>query len=163
MMSDESWAAVCDSLETHPTHEVLNLDMDGIFGIAPEVLNSWMQVFADILKVNTSMHTIAPIYPVSEHELFRELVIPYLETNRLMHRLLAIQTTRPIVYRAKVLGRALLASRTNANSFWMLLSGNAEVTFPPTTATTMPAANLPVPTAVVTSNATDIALLLPLL
>jgi hypothetical protein len=30
MMSDESWAAVCDSLKTHPTLEVLNLYTDGI-------------------------------------------------------------------------------------------------------------------------------------
>jgi hypothetical protein len=30
------------------------------------------------------------------------------------------------LYRAKVLGRALLATRTDVNSFWMLISGNAE-------------------------------------
>jgi hypothetical protein len=46
----------------------------------------------------------------------------------------AITETRPIAFRAKVLGRALLAARTDANRFWMLLSGNAEVAFPPTTA-----------------------------
>jgi hypothetical protein len=47
--------------------------------------------------------------------------------------------TCPIVYRAKVLGRALLAASTDANSFWMLLSGNAEVAFPSTITTTTPA------------------------
>jgi hypothetical protein len=30
------------------------------------------------------------------------------------------------VYRVKVLGRALLAVRTDPNRFWMLLSGNAD-------------------------------------
>jgi hypothetical protein len=45
-----------------------------------------------------------------------------------------------------VLGRALLAARSDANSFWMLLSGNPEVALSSTrTATTTPAANLPTP------------------
>jgi hypothetical protein len=56
---------------------------------------------------------------------------------------LPFKKTRPIAYRTKVLGRALLAVRTDANSFWMLLSGNAEVAFPSTTATIAAAANLP--------------------
>jgi hypothetical protein len=40
-----------------------------------------------------------------------------------------------------VLGRALLAVRTDPNRFWMLLLGNAEVAFPSTTA----AESLPTP------------------
>jgi hypothetical protein len=44
-----------------------------------------------------------------------------------------------------VLGRALLAVRTDPNRFWMLLLGNAEVAFPSTTATTTAAASLPTP------------------
>jgi hypothetical protein len=55
--------------------------------------------------------------------------VPYLKTNKLRPRLLAIQRTLPIPYRAKVLGRALMSARTNPNSFWMLLSGNTEVAF----------------------------------
>jgi hypothetical protein len=66
-------------------------------------------------------------------------VIPYLETNRLRPRVPAIQKARPLAYRAKVLGRALLATHTNSNSFWMLLSRNLEAAFPPTTATTVAA------------------------
>jgi hypothetical protein len=62
--------------------------------------------------------------------------------------LLDIQQTRPIPYRAKVLGRALLAVRTDPNRFWMLLSGNAEVAFPSSTTTTTPAASLPTPATV---------------
>jgi hypothetical protein len=84
----------------------------------------------------------------SEHELFRRSVSPYLETNRLRPRLLAIQKTRPTAYRAKVLGQALLAARADVNSFWMLLSGNAEVSFPSTTATTTLFANLQIPATV---------------
>ena len=56
-----------------------------------------------------------------------------------------MQKSHPITYRTKALGRALLATRTNANQFWMLLSGNAEVAFLSMTATTTPAANPPTP------------------
>jgi hypothetical protein len=62
-------------------------------------------------------------------------------------RWVSIQKTRPITYRAKVLGRALLAARTDINSFWMLLSVNAEVAFPSTTE------NLPTPAAAATLDA----------
>ena len=90
--------------------------------------------------------------------MYRESVIPFLETNRLRPRLLAIQKTRPIAYRAKVLGQALLAVRTDPNRFWMLLSGNAEVAFPSTTATTTAAASLPPPTNVAANVAPVVAI-----
>jgi hypothetical protein len=62
---------------------------------------------------------------------------------------LAIQKTHLIAYRANILGRALLAVRTDPpNRFWMLLSGKAEVAFPSTTATTTLAASLLTPAAV---------------
>jgi hypothetical protein len=93
----------------------------------------------------------------SEHELFRGSIIPYLETNRLRTRLLAIQKARPITYRAKVLGRALLSARTDANIFWMLLSGNAEVAFPSSTTTIAAAANLPAPATAAATSTTDVA------
>jgi hypothetical protein len=115
---------------------------------------SRMQALVDMLKVNISIHAIRfpNCYYYREHELFRSPIIPYLETNRLRPRVRAIQKTRPIEYCAKVLGRALLAIRTDANSLWMLLSGNAEVAFLSTTAMISPATNLPTPaTAVATS------------
>jgi hypothetical protein len=89
----------------------------------------------DMLKVNMSIHNIHLDSHPSQHELFRELGMPYLRTNKLRPRLLAIQKTCPIAYRAGVLGRALFAVRADPNRFWMLLSGNPEVAFPPTTAT----------------------------
>jgi hypothetical protein len=143
LLSDETWGAFCDSLKTHPTLEVLNLR--GAFpdtASAPAVIKPRMQALVDIMKVNMSIHTIHLDAQYSERDLFRRSVIPYLETNRIRPRLLAIQQTRPIPYRAKVLGRALLSVRTDANSFWMLLSGNAEVAFPSTTATIAATGNL---------------------
>ncbi len=79
----------------------------------------------------------------SENEVYRESVIPYLATNRFRPRIRAIQQTRPITYRAGVLGRALIAARSDANSVWMLLSGNAEVAFPSRATTIAVAASLP--------------------
>jgi hypothetical protein len=154
MNHDETWDAVCHSLKTHPTLEVLDLGYDFRGQLAPAVIKSRIQAFVDMLKGNMSIHTIGARERYSEHKLFRESVVPYLETNRLRPRLLAIQRTRPMAYRAKVLGRALLAVRTDMNSFWMLLSGNAEVVFLSMTATTTAATNLPTPaTAAVTVTA----------
>jgi hypothetical protein len=164
-MSGESWDAVCDSLKTHPTLKVLNLRTEnnsnnnvGVAPLVPAVLKSRIQALVDMMKVNMSIHTISLRYSDREHELFRGSVSPYLESNGLRPRLLAIQRIRPITYRAKALGQALLAARTDANSLWMLLSGNAEVAFPSTTATTTPAAKLPTPaTAAASSNAAAVA------
>jgi hypothetical protein len=94
-----------------------------------------------MMKSNTLILTIHVDSRYSKHETYRESVIPYLKTNRFRSRLLAIQKTRPIEYRAKVLGQTLLATRTDANSFWMILSGNTEVAFPPSTTTVTATAN----------------------
>lgn len=86
--------------------------------------------------MNTSIHTIRLSDCYCEHELFRRSVIPHLEATRLRPRVHAIQKIRPMVYRAKVLGRALIAARTDASSLWMLLLGNLEVVLQSTTAAT---------------------------
>jgi hypothetical protein len=139
-MSDESWGAVCDSLKTltHPTLQVLNLETIELIRVDPALLKSrksvLIQVLVDLLKVNISIHTIPwnPHHSISKLKIHGS-VAPYLETNRFRPRLLAIQKCRPFPYRVKVLGRALLATRTNPNLFWMLLSGNTEIIFPSTT------------------------------
>jgi hypothetical protein len=117
-----------------------------------------MQALANMLKLNTSIHTIRLEPQYYEHELYRASIVPYLETNRLRPHVRAIQKTLSITYRAKVLGRALLATRTNVNSFWMLLSGNAEVAFPSRTTTIAANANLPtLATIASTTNASAVA------
>jgi hypothetical protein len=89
------------------------------------VLKSWIQALFDVLEVNMTIDTVhrSPCY--SPHELFRGSVVIHLETNRLRPRVRAIQKARPLAHRAKVLGRAFLFARTDAN--------NAEVAFPSTT------------------------------
>jgi hypothetical protein len=154
---NDTWDAVCDSLKTHPTLEVLNLS--AIFNTAA-VLTSRVQALLDMMKVNMSIHTIRLSHHYSEHELFQGSVIPYLETNRLRQRFHAIQKNSPNCVPCQgAMVRALLSARTNANSFWILLSGNAEVAFLSTTTTTT---NLPTPataaaTAAATSNADAVA------
>jgi hypothetical protein len=132
-ISDETWDAFFDSLKTHPTLQVLNfqerLGVDGTVPLSPAVLNSRMQALVDMLRANISIHTINWNSRYSEHKLFQGTIVPYLETNRLRPRVRAIQKTRPIQYRTKVLSRALLAVRTDPNRFWMLLSENAEILF----------------------------------
>ncbi len=48
--------AICDSLKTHPTLEVLDL-VHGVQTMAPDVITSGTQALADMIKVNTSIHT----------------------------------------------------------------------------------------------------------
>jgi hypothetical protein len=149
-MSDEAWGTVCDCLKTlkHPTLQVLNLESIQPYGVTPAVLNSripvYIQALVNMLKVNVSIHTIH--FGARYSELFQGSVVPYLETNRFRPRLLAIQKTRPFPYLVKVLGRALLAARTDPNRFWMLLSGNAGIAFPLTSA------NLSSPATVATTS-----------
>jgi hypothetical protein len=141
-VSDETWSAICDSLKTHPTLEVLDLRVYFMnTTTAPAVITSRMQALLNMLKVNTSIYTLHLHDRYAEHELYRESIVPYLATNRLRPRVRAIQKSRPFGYRAKVLGQALLGARTNPNRFWILLSGNPEVVaFPSTTATTITSA-----------------------
>jgi hypothetical protein len=151
-LSDETWDAVCDSLKIHPTLQVFNFDR-----LAPAVSQPRLQALVDMMKVNMSIHTIQlpNCCYLIQYEPLRRQINPYLETNRLRPRVRAIQRTRPIEYRAKVLGRALLAVRTDANSLWMLLSGNVEVAFSSITTMIKPATNLPTSaTAVATFYAT---------
>jgi hypothetical protein len=158
-VSDKTWNAICDSLKTHPTLEVLDLLVYITNNTtAPAVITSPMQALANMLKLNTSIYTLHLHDRYAEHELYRGSIVPYLEMNRLRPHVRAIQRTRSITYRAKVLGRALLATRTNVNSFWMLLSGNAEVAFPSRTTTIAANANLPtLATIASTTNASAVA------
>jgi hypothetical protein len=80
MMSDEAWDAVSDSLETYPTLEVLDLRSREGF-MAPAELKSRIQALVDMMKVSMSIHTIELHARYRQHELLKESVIPYLESQ----------------------------------------------------------------------------------
>jgi hypothetical protein len=80
MMSDEAWDAVSDSLETYPTLEVLDLRSREGF-MAPAELKSRIQVLVDMMKVSMSIHAIKLHARYRQHELLKESVIPYLESQ----------------------------------------------------------------------------------
>jgi hypothetical protein len=81
-VSDETWDAVCDSLKTHPTLEVLNPSASFRDAkMAPAVITFRIQALVDMLKVNNSIHTIHVSDRYTEHELFLESVAPYLKAN----------------------------------------------------------------------------------
>jgi hypothetical protein len=135
IMSENAWDVLCNSLKTHPTLQVLNLLSENfdtnprtglrrswrfLLPLAPAHLKVRIQSLVDMMKVNTSILTIYVDGQYFEDELFQRLVIPYIDSNWFRLRVRAIQNTRPIAYRAKVLGQALLAARTDPNSLWML-------------------------------------------
>jgi hypothetical protein len=109
-MSEETWDAVCNSLETHPPLGVL--DLRGTFTdptIAPAELKVQIQAILDMVKMNISIRTTYVWIPVTATMLFfREPSIPYLETNRFRSR---IRTILKLSRMRTILGRVLLAAR----------------------------------------------------
>jgi hypothetical protein len=63
-MCGETWDAVCDSLETHPTLEVLDLGSAEIL-LAPVLLKSRIQALLNMMKINKSIHNSSgcPLQP----------------------------------------------------------------------------------------------------
>jgi hypothetical protein len=90
-VTDETWDAVCKSLHTHLTLEVLDLRSMRVFIAPSAVINSRIQALLDMLKVNISIHTILLDSWFSEHETFRGSIVPYLETNQFRPHVRAIQ------------------------------------------------------------------------
>jgi hypothetical protein len=73
------------------------------------------------------IHTLHMSPRYSLQELFRGPVVIHLETNRLQPRVRVTQKARPLMYRAKVLGRALVSafpatSRLAAENFLQSLA-----------------------------------------
>jgi hypothetical protein len=144
-LNDEAWGAVCDSLKTHPTLQVLDLLVTVRYTHgeppAPAVTNSRIQALVDVLKVNTTIHTIRVESCCSEHDIYRESVIPYLEMNQFQPRLLAIQKTRPITYRAKTSAASMMATLTSTATGSFTTAATAAATsaaIPSTTSAAIP-------------------------
>lgn len=94
-MSDESWDAIYDSLKTHPTLQVLDLQPAATHDRRVEpplpeaVIESRSQAVIDMLKVNMAIHTIYLDwkYYLNEPELSPETFKSYLNANRFRQRL----------------------------------------------------------------------------
>jgi hypothetical protein len=50
-VSDETWDGICDSLETHPTLELLNLFAMDEGKMPPDMITSRTQAIVDMMKV----------------------------------------------------------------------------------------------------------------
>jgi hypothetical protein len=157
IISVETWGAVCDSLKTHPTLQVLDLRSMLTFGdatLSPELLKTRIQALVDMLKVNMSIHTMPLADDYREHELFQGSVIPYLETNRLRPRVRAIQKNLPDCVPCQGDGTSCSCCSYRCKQLLdAFIRESGSCAFSSTTATTTPAgANLPAPaTAAVTS------------
>jgi hypothetical protein len=69
----EIWGAICHSLETFPTLEILNLrSIETDATMAPAVITSRIQALLNMVKMNLSIHTIHLVDLYSRHELFRD-------------------------------------------------------------------------------------------
>jgi hypothetical protein len=97
-LSDEMWGAVCASLKAHPTLEVL--DLLGLRfttgAMTPAVLKLRIQGLFNMMKVNTSIHTIHLDYHFNGNDVYRESIVPYLETNRFRSHVRAIKKNSPL-------------------------------------------------------------------
>ncbi len=92
-MCYETLHTFCDSLRAHPTLVVMGLRVHctNTTVTTPAILKSRMQVLVYMMQMNISIHTIHLDTISRQHKLVRGSIIPYLETNRLRPRLLAIQ------------------------------------------------------------------------
>jgi hypothetical protein len=70
---DETWHAICDSLKTHPTLEVLHLSpVSNNTSTVSAVTLSRTQALLNMMKMNMSIHTIHLHDHYLDHELFQE-------------------------------------------------------------------------------------------
>ncbi len=85
---------------------------------------------AEVLKVNTLLHTIKLSPFKIDHQIFNESVNPRLEMNRYRPRVLTVKQAGPDNgFRRALLGQALQSPlvRNKSNVIWMFLSENADV------------------------------------
>jgi hypothetical protein len=128
---DDNWHILCESLKTHCTLTCLDLRCAQPWNAAPITDEEKVQrtrAIAEMLAVNTVLHTIK-LYPFTiDENICTESVNPRLETNRYRPRVLAIKQADDR-YRRALLGRALQSElvRNKSNLLWMFLSENADI------------------------------------
>jgi hypothetical protein len=133
-IDDENWNVLCESLKTHPS--LISLDFRGTSPTLRTTRNELTEdqkahrtrALAEMMKVNTVVHTIELSDGERARHIYMEEVLPYLETNRYRPRVLAISKA-DIQMRRPFLGLALQTEsvRNDSNFLWMFLSRNADV------------------------------------
>jgi hypothetical protein len=79
-----------------------------------------------MMKGNKSLHTIEVSNELYDQQIYAEMILPYLETNRYRPRVLAVIEIDDRPIRQPVLGRALYCVRSNPNLVWLFLSENVD-------------------------------------
>jgi hypothetical protein len=136
-ISDDNWTILCESLQAHPTLASLDLrNTMSSHGYRRIVLTDdetvhRTRLLAEMVQRNTALHTIILSEGERDEQIYAEMILPYLETNRYRPRVLAIKKT-DISFRRPLLGRALQAEsvRNDPNLLWLFVSGNPDVLVP---------------------------------
>jgi hypothetical protein len=125
LISDENWTILCKSLQGHTTLTSLDLDDTGHL-LSAEQTTQRTNLLAEMLQSNRVLHRIS----LNEYDdkIYAESILPHLETNFYIPRVLAIKKA-DIALRRPLLGLALQTKsvRSKSNLLWMFLSGNVDV------------------------------------
>jgi hypothetical protein len=128
---DDNWHILCESLKMHRILTCLDLRRTHRRN-GPPITNAQnmhrTRAIAEVLKVNTFLHTIKLSLFQVDQNICTESVNPRLEMNRYRPRVLAV-TQADNQFRRALLGRALQSQlvRNKSNLLWMFLSENADV------------------------------------
>jgi hypothetical protein len=133
----DNWQILCESLKMHRNLISLDLCRTHQWSAPPMTDEQKLhrtRALAEMLEVNTVLHTIKLSPFQFDKKIFTESVNPRLETNRYGPRVLAIKQADDRFRRA-LLGRALQSElvRYKSNILWMFLSGNADIVVHETT------------------------------
>jgi hypothetical protein len=129
----ENWTVLCESLKAHSTLTSLDLrDTNPKLRTTRNELTEDQKahrtrVLAEMMKVNTVLHTIELSDVERDEKIYTQEVLPHLQINLYRTRVLAISKA-DISLRRPLLGRALQNKfvRNDSNRLWMFLSGNAD-------------------------------------
>jgi hypothetical protein len=128
-ISDENFAILCESLQAHPT--LTSLDVRSTiridrFGVSSERNEARTRAVADMMEQNNILQTIHLPEGHYDLQIYLEEILPYLETNLHIPRVLAVIEIDDGPVRQAVLGRALYSVRSRTNLVWMFLSQNVD-------------------------------------
>jgi hypothetical protein len=131
VVNDANWKALCMSLKTHPTLEVLGLrtttsSTDRQARDFKTTRKNRMLDLEEMLKVNTLIHTIELGSNECDESLLQHFIRPRLKRNLYLPRLSAMKNGDSLL-RAKLLRRALESKQESPDALWMFISQNKDI------------------------------------